>query len=140
MPVKWIISLALCAVFLVTGCRPKPQTTGAVTVDASAAGGEVSVPLDQLLIVQMQSNPTTGYSWSVLECDLALLSPLGDPEYIASQPGKQLVGSGGWQVFRFQPQASGQAHLKLGYHRPWEKDVEPVEIFEIDVTVEPLDQ
>lgn len=140
MPIKCLVSFILFAALAISGCRPKPQTTGAVTVDASSAGGDVSVPLDQLLIVQLQSNPTTGYSWGVLECDLAVLEPLGDPEYVESQPGKQLAGSGGWEVFRFQPQSAGQAHLKLGYRRPWEKDVEPVETFEIDVTVEAIDQ
>ena len=138
MNIKTFLFLAAAAVciFFFTGCRPAPKTTGAVTVDSSSSGGEVTVPLDQILIVQLQSNPTTGYSWGVLECDLAVLQPLGDPEYVASQPGKQIAGSGGHEIFRFQPQSTGETTLKLGYRRPWETDVEPVEFFEINVTVE----
>lgn len=135
MNARNVLLALLLVLALLVACRPKPETTGAVTVNAAASGSEVDLPLDQLLIVQLESNPTTGYSWQVLECDLAVLMPLGDPEYVESQPDKQLVGSGGWEVFRFQPQADGQVHLKMGYSRPWEKDIEPLEFFEIDVNV-----
>ena len=133
-----LLSIALLALSLslLAACRSAPTPSGAVTVNKAMNGEMVEVPVDQLLLVQLESNMTTGYSWAVLECDLAVLKPLGDPEYVESQPGKQLAGSGGWVVFRFQPQAEGQTVLKLGYRRPWETDVAPVETFEIDVVVQ----
>lgn len=138
MNAKTVFTLVclLGGMLLLAACRAAPTTTGALTVDVTANGELVELPQDQLLIVQLQSNPSTGYSWGVIECDLSVLQPLGDPEYVSSQPGKQVTGGGGWEVFRFQPQAAGQTHLKMGYRRPWEQDVEPVETFEIDVVVQ----
>lgn len=38
-------------------------------------------------------------------------------------------------VLRFQAIAEGRSVLRLVYRRPWESDVEPLEIFEVHIEV-----
>jgi predicted secreted protein len=45
------------------------------------------------------------------------------------------VGAGGVEVFRFEAAGSGQTDLTLVYHRPWEKGVDPLETFAVQITV-----
>ena len=52
------------------------------------------------------------------------------------QAGPNVVGAGGREVLRFEAQQPGTTTLELVYHRPWEKDVEPLERFTVEVVVE----
>jgi len=121
----------MAAMLFLTACRPPAE----VSLDRQANGTQVSVKTDQALTIRLDSNITTGYGWEIAECDDAVLKSQGEPEYISSDRGQKLVGGGGVQVFHFKPAAAGKTHLKLVYRRPWEKDVEPIESFDLDVTV-----
>lgn len=56
----------------------------------------------------------------------------GEPEF---QADSQLLGAEGKMILRFKGVAPGKINLKLVYHRPWEKDVEPLETFVINIEV-----
>ena len=45
-----------------------------------------------------------------------------------------MVGVGGTEIFRFEA-STGETSLSLVYHLPWEKDVEPLETFTVQVVV-----
>lgn len=99
-------------------------------------GGQIELEPGQILIVTLESNPTTGYRWEQIEPQEHLLQQKGDAEYIASDiGGVPLVGSGGWETFRFKAIRAGQMTLKLIYHRPWEEGVEPLKTFSINVVI-----
>jgi len=61
-----------------------------------------------------------------------VLRQAGEPEF---QQESDLVGAGGVQILRFEAVNAGKMTLKLIYHRPWEKDVEPMETYSIQVVV-----
>jgi predicted secreted protein len=109
-----------------------------VEVNEENDGGQVELESGQILVVTLESNPSTGYRWEVAasggstEC---ILEQLGEAEFISSDTSDPpLVGAGGWEVFRFKPVNTGQMILKLIYHRSWE-DVEPLKTFSIEVIV-----
>lgn len=129
---SFLAVLALLLIVLLAACRPANE----VSLDKKANGSETTLKNGQVLTIRLESNITTGYSWEVAECDESVLKLDGEPEYVTSERDQNLVGAGGVQIFRFKPAAAGKTHLKLVYHRPWEKDVEPVEIFDLDVTVQ----
>ena len=104
-----------------------------VNVDEDDAGGRVELDQGQVLVVTLESNPSTGYRWEVVEYPESILEQLGEPEYISS--GEPVAGAGGWEIFRFKAVIAGRMYLRLIYRRPWEEDVEPVKTFSIDVTV-----
>jgi len=107
----------------------------AIVLDAGDNGSQVELNPGQVLEVTLVSNPTTGYSWEVSDVDETVLAQLGEVEFQqAPSEGEPVTGAGGTETFRFAS-ATGETTLTLVYHRPWEKDVEPLEIFTVQVVV-----
>jgi len=103
-----------------------------VELDAGENGSQVELNAGQTLIVSLEGNPTTGYTWEAAELDEQVLQQVGETEF---KPDSDAIGAGGVQTLRFETMNSGQTTLKLVYHRPWEEDVEPAEIFSVQVVV-----
>ena len=97
-------------------------------------GKQVTVNTGDTLTLTLTSNPTTGYSWQVMEIDNTVLIQSGNPEYKQSSGSEGLVGAGGTQTFRFQAVGTGMTVLKLGYARPWES-VPPIQTFAVQIVV-----
>lgn len=112
-------------------CKPEKE----MVIGKESNGAQVEIKSGHTLVISLESNPTTGYSWGIAEVDDAILKSQGDPQFVSSRPGEKIVGAGGWETFRFDARKSGQTRLKLVYRRPWEKDVAPVQTFEALVTV-----
>jgi len=109
----------------------------AETVDVNEAddGGQIELELGKLLVVTLESNPSTGYRWELVENNESILKQFGEVEFKSSETGDPpMVGAGGWEIFRFKAVSAGQMNLELVYHRSWE-DVEPLKTFSIQVVV-----
>lgn len=104
-------------------------------ITASDNGSEIRLRTGETLTVRLDSNPTTGYSWQVMEIDNTVLGQEGDPEYKADPGSGGLAGAGGEETTRFKALGAGKTTLTLGYMRPWE-DLPPIETFRIQVVVE----
>ena len=98
-------------------------------------GKQITAKTGETLTLTLDSNPTTGYSWQVLEINNTILVQQGDPEYKQALGTEGLVGSGGTETFRFNAAGAGTTTLKLGYMRPWES-VPPIETFTVQVIVQ----
>ena len=118
------------ALALFSGCG----TNGAIITD-SDNGRQITVKPGDVVTVSLDSNPTTGYSWQVIEIDNTVLIQDGDPEYKQVTGSADLVGAGGTETFRFKATGSGETSLKLGYRRPWE-NVPPIENFSVKIVVQ----
>jgi len=85
-----------------TGCEPIDDAdTGAksreVGLSAKDNGGQVEVAVGQTLILTLESNPTTGYRWEVVEAQDAVLRQTGEAEFaVASEldPPPSALGGG----------------------------------------------
>ena len=121
--------ILLVALTVATGCRGQQEVKASIGDD----GREMQLKKGQTLVVTLEANPTTGYSWEVAEpLDEQVLRQAGEPEF---KPESDLAGAGGVRILRFEAVNAGQTALKLVYHRPWEKEVEPAETFSVEVTV-----
>jgi inhibitor of cysteine peptidase len=139
-----IVGLAL---LLLAGCasaipiREEPaavatQSGGTVTISEANSGSDVSIEAGQKLIVSLQSNPSTGYSWFVSQVDSGLLRQTsGRSVRKKSKTPKQMVGAPGREVFTFSAEAAGITPLEMEYRRPWEKNVAPARTFSVQVIV-----
>ena len=95
---------------------------------------EISIRPGQILNIELESNPTTGYSWEMVGFSGAgVLGRMGKYDYT---PDSDLIGSGGIQTFRFQAKEKGAAKMIFEYRRPWEENVEPVSRYTVRVTVD----
>jgi inhibitor of cysteine peptidase len=121
-------SLALI-VILAAACT-SPQTA---TLTNANNGGKVVVRVGGQIIINLDGNPSTGYTWEAKNLDTSLFKQAGDPAFSSSNPG--VVGSGGTLTLTFNTLKAGTSTLLLIYHRPWETSVEPTNTFSISVTV-----
>lgn len=103
-----------------------------LTVGEAKSGSIVEMSSGDMLVLLLEGNPTTGYTWELDAFDPTILQQQGEPDFT---PESDAIGSGGKFTFRFQAISAGQSPLKLIYHRPWEKDVPPLKTFELLVIV-----
>jgi predicted secreted protein len=90
----------------------------------------IQARLNQPFNITLESNPTTGYSWTV-DFDSHFLTQENEG-YVRSRPG--LVGSGGQQIFTFTPIRIGKTTISAVYKRPWENIVADEKTFSIIIT------
>ena len=132
--------VVVCVVaLLVVGCgaqeRPaEPRGPLEVEVTGSASGASTSLVVGDVLVIELESNETTGYQWSFVEADPAVLTAPDGQEY--TPPSEAMPGAPGTSVWRFTAKAAGQTTVKLAYARPFEPDAKPAETFTLTVLVE----
>lgn len=95
-------------------------------------GQSVQISNSQQLVVTLEGNPTTGYTWEVDSIDQAVLKQIGEPEF---KPSSGALGAGGVMTLQFQAVSQGETSLRLVYHRPWEQGIAPEKTFEAKVLV-----
>lgn len=116
-------------VFMLISCGD----SGVYTLDDN--GKTVTLQQGDPITLKLESNPTTGYGWSLTdEMDDAVVS-LTSTEYKQAKTDGNMVGSGGYEYFYFRSAAPGSTEIVLNYARPWEEGVEPVDVFRLTVVV-----
>ncbi|NAS89324.1 hypothetical protein C4E24_06250 [ANME-1 cluster archaeon AG-394-G21] len=101
-------------------------------LNASDNNTTINVTTGEFLVVFLEGNPTTGYTWEVTEpLDELVLQQVGD---IVSVPESDLLGAPSMQIATFEVVGAGNATIKMVYHRPWETEAEPVDTFTLNVT------
>jgi inhibitor of cysteine peptidase len=82
---------------------------------------EVGVQVGDEVLVTLDENPSTGYSWaltSVIQGALEL-------ETSSFSAGEGAVGGGGRRSFLFRVTGPGATALELQLRRPWERSTAP---------------
>jgi inhibitor of cysteine peptidase len=108
------------------------STPKQVNLSEKDAGRTVQLPVGGTLNVVLDGNPTTGYTWEVAGGDTAVIKQEGEAQF---KPNTSALGSPGKMTLSFTGVAAGQTVLKLIYYRPFEKDVPPLNTFEVTVVV-----
>jgi predicted secreted protein len=115
-------------VCLVAGCGSvvaQAYTDPEVTINTDANG-------EFVILIALDSNPTTGYSWEASYDETRL--ELVEETYELGEYVKQgLVGAGGTELFRFKALKSGEAQITMEYKRPWETEILQQKVFTVDV-------
>lgn len=84
----------------------------------------VMVPSDHpQVVIQLKSNPTTGYSWFLREYDGNLITPV--KHAFEPNSNRKLMGAPGYETWTFHVKPAGfkvpqQTTLRFVYTRPWE--------------------
>jgi inhibitor of cysteine peptidase len=86
----------------------------------SDEGQTIDVGVGQEFIIELDSNPTTGYSWQA-DYDTTRLELVGgEPTYTPDETEEPAMGSGGVESFRFKALQAGDTQVSLTYAQPWE--------------------
>lgn len=99
-------------------------------------GDSINLKINDNLEIKLESNPTTGYSWFLSDKVDSTIVSVTDPVFIESKKDKELVGAGGYEIFTIKGVSKGKTSIILNYQRPWEEEVEPIETFEITISVD----
>lgn len=100
----------------------------------------IEIQAGQNFIIELKSNPSTGYSWQVAnEIDEQVIE-LVSSEYKANSnksadSNMPMVGAGGKDRWVFKGLTEGTAQIKLGYVRPWLNELDKVKPVIFNVTV-----
>ena len=105
-------------------------------MDEKDNGSQVELAPGQDLIVTLESNPSTGFRWEVVDLDQSILRQAGEAHYAPAGPGQPPPGQGGRETWRFQAVGPGRTTLQLAYRRAWEKEVEPQKTYTLHVLVQ----
>jgi predicted secreted protein len=134
-----ITALCLIMVLLVslggiTYAAPPAPRVGPQEIQVTEGNTGQAVDLSgQVLVLNLKSNPSTGYGWQVRGLDSRTLRQLDASEWLPDVPGQ--LGGSGTQVLRFAAVGKGQATLNLVYARPWESASAPAKTFSLEVQV-----
>lgn len=124
---------ALLVGALLAGCGGNSGDPGPLDLSAADNGGVVSATTGEPVVLTLESNPSTGYSWSLAaEPDPNVLAFVSS-RYVA--PGDDdRVGAAGTEVWTWNAVSEGSTVLRLEYVRPFEPN-EVAETFEVTVEV-----
>ena len=121
-------ALILILIFMNAGCSPNHAK---LTIEDN--GKTVNAKVGGQITIELEGNPSTGYTWDGKDVDASILKQEGEVEFKSSNPG--LIGSGGIMTLTFKAQKAGTTTLNLIYHRPWETDVKPESAFSVTIIV-----
>jgi inhibitor of cysteine peptidase len=107
------------------------NATVSIYLEKKDDGITVKLESGDTLVITLDANPTTGYSWHVLEIDDSILKA-GKTEF---RPQSNLLGAPGKEIMYFTALENGETKLVLGYLRPWEKGIKPLDTFSVTVRV-----
>lgn len=137
------VSMVLLSLGFLAACQPVQDQVPAadgqemheVYLYAADDNTEISMAPGTEVFITLESNPSTGYSWQVVTGDMNVIPLMTDPEYTADSNDPNIVGGGGTETFHFTANAVGTTVLQLGYLRPWEEGVDPIETFTVTIEV-----
>jgi inhibitor of cysteine peptidase len=104
-----LAGLAVAGLVVVAGCAGK-KVYGADT-------SSIETTVGQDIVIALESNPTTGYSWQVGgRVDSAIVAQISS-DYEPSP--STALGAGGYQRWTFRAVGRGTTTIRLDYARPW---------------------
>ena len=121
--------LLLAAALLFAGCTSTQGSTTEHWLYTNDSGKTIDANIGDTIIVSLDENPTTGYSWDLNGGGLTLVSD----NYTVTSP--ELMGSGGVHVWNFSASSEGIYEITGIYMRPWENATASDETWNATVVV-----
>ncbi|GEM_PF-653969 len=114
---------------------PSSQIVSAVLLDRSNSGEEMDLAISDSVSVVLDSNPSTGFSWQLIDISNENVLKNTNKEFRLPEIDPP-PGTPGEEVWTFEAIGAGTSTLSLEYSRPWEGGEKAVETFVLNVTVE----
>jgi inhibitor of cysteine peptidase len=121
-----------------SACSSTGTSTGggstAVHVTAADQGKTVPAKVGDRLVVTLEGNPSTGYTWIAQDLP-PFLAQQGDAVF-SKGSNSGAVGAPGTLALTFKATTTGSGDLVLDYKRPWETTATPAQTFSATVHVQ----
>lgn len=130
---RWMVAGGLLAMALAACGSQSAGPENVYIADENDNGQTVTMAVGDALQVSLPENRSTGYVWSIVTNDEAILRPTDEPAYAIE--GEAMPGAGGRVTFYFTAVGPGTVTLQLINARPQETAVEPAQTFAMSVEV-----
>ena len=127
MALNLLVLSIVAAVLSACGGAVGPENV--YIADENDNGQTVTMGAGDALQISLPENRSTGYIWSIVTNDEAVLRPTDEPSYAIE--GEPLPGAGGRVTFHFTAVGAGEVSLQLINARPAETAVEAGERFAV---------
>ena len=132
-----LLVLFLLGLFILPACQGMNLAGAAgankkVTLTEKDNGSSIALAVNNVFLVQLAGNPSTGYIWEADSLDTAHFRQIGNYTFSADS---HLAGASGLFTLTFKVLSPGKAVLRLIYHRTFEKGVPPLKTFEVTVNI-----
>ena len=115
----------------------KPSGGRAINLKGTDSGKTISAAVGDTVIIELEANPTTGFSWDVKPAAKDAILVLKSKKFLTlSQLNPEIqpaLGQGGVTTFTYQVANTGKAAISLSYRRPWEKEAKPAKVFNVTI-------
>ena len=134
---KLTVEVAAAAAPAADATKPATATTPTeVRLNQGDNGKTVKVGVGGTVVLTLESNPTTGFSWTkVDQVDKSILK-LERNDYRQNANPAGMVGVGGRATITYRALKPGKAKIDLTYMQPWEPDSEFNTNYTVTVEVE----
>ena len=114
-----LLALALATGVFAIGCDSGPKiASNAVRIGPAENNGRVTLQPGQMLVIQLDRNPSTGYTWQLIsEVNQAVIMRDGTKGYQTSQQ-QSVHDNIEEQLLRFVAQEPGETNIRLNYVQP----------------------
>jgi len=122
-----LVTMAVAVTCLAAGCTTEVKAY-------SDPGETIDIGADQefVILIALESNPTTGYSWEA-NYDETMLELVEETYELGEYAQQGAFGAGGTELFRFRALESGEVEITMVYKRAWEEEVLDQKVFTIEV-------
>lgn len=96
-------------------------------------GKTLEIDISEIIVIELQSNPSTGYRWEHSNTDGTFINQEGDSVFVENEDCAGLEGCGGTEQLAFMASRTGTGAISLVYHRSFEEV--PLDEFSVDVVV-----
>ena len=98
----------------------------------SDAASPVTVQIGEEFFIAMQSNPSTGYSWTQQTGDGSVLAYEGN---VRENAAATMPGAPGQQIFIYHANRTGTSTITFQYSRPFEPSAAPTRMVTFTIQV-----
>jgi len=118
---------SVLAVCLIAGCGGgvKAYSDPDETID-------INPNKEFIILIALESNPTTGYSWEA-NYDETMLELVEETYELGEYAQQGAAGAGGTELFRFRALKKGEVEITMVYKRPWEEESIDTKVFTVSI-------
>ena len=128
-PFVWIAAFGFF-LLLCSGCGAQK-----VTLTQQQDNQSVHVQAGETITLQLDENPSTGFTWEITQMDPNLLT-LQDSTYTQNSSGPGETGVGGTHTWTFVAKQSGTVHLQLKLWRKSQGTSSPTQWYNVTLDVQ----
>ena len=110
-----ILTITVFGMYLIQSCDAQKEVLKNVPEDKLEK--TYTVTETDTLIIKLVSNPTTGFKWYLTNKIKPKVIVEYNREYVKDDRTMDMVGAGGYDIWRFLPNKKGETYLHFIYQR-----------------------